>query len=97
MEENLENNYHRLEGMMKRSKIDDQSSDIIISAIENRWSYHESLESHFARGLNQSSEGDVLSFVQLATNFFDQFRFGRKLCLGLLSQHGVILETDRLC
>ncbi len=61
--ENLELNVKTLEGRLNGSNRDKRSSKIVISAIENKSKDIDSLEFHFAYGLNQSSEGSVLSFV----------------------------------
>lgn len=63
MVENLESNVKTLEHMLNGNNRDRRSSLIIISAIENRLTNTDSLEFHFAWGLNQSSEGSVLSSV----------------------------------
>lgn len=61
--ENLELNVKTLELRRNQSNRDKRSSKIVISAIENKSKDIDSLEFHFAYGLNQSSEGSVLSFV----------------------------------
>lgn len=63
MVENLELNVKTLEHMLNGNNRDRRSSLIIISAIENRLTNTDSLEFHFAWGLNQSSEYSVLSSV----------------------------------
>lgn len=65
MMENLESNVTILEFMLKINQRYDFSSEVIISAIENKnkTEYHDSLDVHFARALDQSSGGSLLSFV----------------------------------
>lgn len=47
MVENLESNIRALEKMLERNRRDNQSSEIIISVIENRTTYNDSLDYHF--------------------------------------------------
>ena len=50
--ENLEFNTSNLEKIIKNFTADDGSSNLIISAIEDKLSYHDSMDYHFARALN---------------------------------------------
>ena len=62
--ENLELNANTLERQMEVGfKRDSLSSQIIISFLENKLPYHDSLENHFGYALNMSSDETVLSFV----------------------------------
>lgn len=61
--ENLELNVTIFETMLNRDRRSDFSSQVIISAIENKTEYNDSLDVHFAWALDQSSGGSLLSFV----------------------------------
>jgi hypothetical protein len=63
LEENLVSNKLRLERMIAQHEGEFRSSEIIISTIENRLPYHDSLDTHFAWALNVNSEADVLSYI----------------------------------
>jgi len=61
--ENLELNITIFKTMLRWDQRSDFSSEVIISAIENKNEYNDSLEVHFAWALDQSSGGSLLSFV----------------------------------
>lgn len=61
--ENLEANILRLQSMIERCNIDNQSADIILSLINNGISYSDSLNRYFPRALNPPDEGSFLSYV----------------------------------
>jgi hypothetical protein len=77
MMKNLESNVTKLENMLEGFKRDNFSSTVIISALENKIEYNDTLDVHFALALNQSSEGSLLSFVSyesLKSSGFDIIR-----------------------
>ena len=61
--ENLKANTLRLQSMIDRCTEDNQSADIIISAITHKLPYSDSLDAHFYLALNPVDEGSFLSFV----------------------------------
>ena len=61
--ENLQANIQRLQIMIERGNIDNQSADIIISVLDNRLPYTDSINNHFYFALNPVDEGSFLSFV----------------------------------
>lgn len=63
VKENLELNVMILNHNLSVNERCDFSSEVIISAIENKSDYNDSLEIHFAWALDQSSGGSLLSFV----------------------------------
>lgn len=61
--ENLKANIIRLQSMIDRCTVDNQSADIIISVIADKLPYSDSLYGHFYLALNPVDEGSFLSFV----------------------------------
>lgn len=61
--ENLESNLLRLQSNIERCSTDNRSAVIIISAINNKSPYADSLSTHFPFALNPVDEESFLSFV----------------------------------
>lgn len=61
--ENLEANIQRLESNIERGKTDNEFTDIIISVIDHKLPYSDSLDRHFPLALNAVDEGSFLSYV----------------------------------
>ncbi len=61
--ENLEANILRLQSMIERCNIDNQSADIITSVVDNNLAYSDSLNKYFYYALNPVDEGPFLSYV----------------------------------
>lgn len=61
--ETLEANVGKLQGHLARNKSCDQSSKIILAAIDNKLTYNDSLDKHFGWSLTVQDPGSQLSFV----------------------------------
>ena len=61
--ENLEANILRLHSMIERCNTDNQSADIILSLIDHRLPYSDSLSRYFALAMNPPDELSFLSYV----------------------------------
>lgn len=61
--ENLEANILRLQSMIERCNTDNQSADIIVSMLNEKIPFSDSLNSHFPLALNPADEGSFISYV----------------------------------
>ena len=61
--ENLQDNMVRLQSHKERCRIDNVSTDIILSVIDNNLPYDDSLDLHFPYALNPIDEGSFISYV----------------------------------
>ena len=61
--ENLEANILRLQSMIERCNTDNQSTDIVVSMLNEKIPFSDSLNSHFPLALNPADEGSFISYV----------------------------------
>jgi hypothetical protein len=61
--ENLEANILRLQSMIERCNADNQAADIIVSMLNKKIAYSDSLNSYFPLALNPADEQSFLSYV----------------------------------